>query len=247
MQKLTLSITTCNRIEIFKRSFISFLENCYDKDLFQEILIVDDNSESGQLNKMFNFLNERSPITFTLCCKKFNDKWQYKSLNIILQKTSTDYILHLEDDYKFIKKLQKDTIIKALEFSEKTYRCASISLNCIDPNYFKFVVFKEQNFYEWEPSEKYICPVTNILRPGFNLNPGIWNKKKFLEIGNFKLNYNKHVYDYNELHTETDYGIRMLKKGFKHFMLSETYTEYMLPPGGMKSAFFLNQNILYKN
>lgn len=246
MQKITLSMTTCNRIEWFKQSFISFLENCYERDIFQEIIIVDDNTECEQLNEMFIFLNKYSPITFTLCCKKFNDRWQYKSLNMILQKVSTNFILHLEDDYKFIKKLNKETIIKAMEFSDNTQRCASISLNCIDPGHFKFEVFKEQNFYEWEPSEKYICPVTNIKRPGFNLNPGIWNKQKFLKIGKFKLNYNKHIYDYNELHTETDFGVRMISNDFKHFMLPDTYTEYMLPPGGMTSAFFLNQNVLYK-
>ena len=247
MQRITLSMTTCNRIDVFKRSFLSFLENCFYSDIFNEILIVDDNSNEDQLKEMFLFLQKHCPITFTLICKKFNDRWQYKSLNIILSKTTSDYILHLEDDYKFIKTLPKETILKALEFSDNVKRCASISLNCIGSKDFSYEIYKNVKFYEWKPSVKYICPVTKMKRPGFNLNPGIWNRRRFLEIGEFKLNYNKYIYDYNELHTETDYGVRMVEKGFKHFMLPDTYTQFMLPPGGTTSAFYLNQNVLYKN
>lgn len=93
---ITLTMTTCKRIHLFKQTMDSFMCCCQDLSLIKEWIIVDDNSSLQDRNEM----TSRYPFV-KFIMKDENDKGHARSMNIILNKIKTPYIFHLEDDWTF--------------------------------------------------------------------------------------------------------------------------------------------------
>lgn len=95
---VTLSITSCKRFDLFKKTINSIL-NCFDIDKIDEWFCVDDNSseyDRRQMKMLYPF--------FTFYFKTPEEKGHPRSMNIILKHVKTPYLFHTEDDWKFFVK-----------------------------------------------------------------------------------------------------------------------------------------------
>jgi dTDP-4-dehydrorhamnose 3,5-epimerase-like enzyme len=99
-KSVTLSITTCKRLNLFERTMNSFINCCTDILLIDEFICVDDNSSEEDRKKMQTLY----PF-FTWIFKGPEEKGHIASMNIIIDRVKTDYLLHMEDDWLFTKKL----------------------------------------------------------------------------------------------------------------------------------------------
>ena len=101
--KIILTITSCKRLELFIRTVQSFLVCCTDNNLIHKWVCIDDNSSDTdriEMQRMFPWID--------YIFKDETQKGHAKSMNILRKyvkdKYDPDYILHLEDDWKFITK-----------------------------------------------------------------------------------------------------------------------------------------------
>ena len=125
---ISLTITTCKRLNLFIKTINSFLNCCSDLHLIQSWYCIDDNSSDHDREKMrilypfFNFYN-----------KNLTEKGHAKSMNIIKNLVSTPYILHLEDDWEFF--IKYSLITDLLEILNHTKRDQIVMQCLINKNY----------------------------------------------------------------------------------------------------------------
>lgn len=92
MDKVSVTMTTCGRLDLLKRTIDSFHEtNSYPID---EFIIVNDDPESSHI------LNELYGDKYTIINNDIN-YGQTKSLDIVFNSCVNEYIFHLEDDWFF--------------------------------------------------------------------------------------------------------------------------------------------------
>lgn len=95
--RLTLTITTCKRRELFERTIDSFLHCCQDRLIIDRWICIDDGSAPEDLDKM----RARYPF-FEYIAKDPAERGHAHSMNRLLNEVTTPYWLHLEDDWDFI-------------------------------------------------------------------------------------------------------------------------------------------------
>lgn len=119
---VTLTITSCKRIDLFVPTVNSFIRCCKDWELIDEWICVDDNSSEEDRKKMV----ELFPF-FTFIFKTPEQKGHPQSLNILQQKVHTPYVLHLEDDWLFVE--EKKYITEALEIMGENDKILQVLFN----------------------------------------------------------------------------------------------------------------------
>jgi hypothetical protein len=105
------TITTCKRFDLFEQTMNTIL-NCFDIEEIDDFFIVDDNSSEEDREKMktlYPFCN--------FYFKTQEEKGHPRSMNIIKNYVKTEYLIHLEDDWKFFVK--KDYVKKAKDVLDK--------------------------------------------------------------------------------------------------------------------------------
>ncbi len=95
--RITLTITTCKRRELFERTIDSFLHCCLDRLDIDRWICIDDGSTPEDLQAMRN----RYPF-IEYITKPPSQRGHAHSMNRLLQEVTTPYWLHLEDDWDFI-------------------------------------------------------------------------------------------------------------------------------------------------
>jgi len=101
-EKVLFTITSCKRLDLFKKTINSFINCCLDINEISEFLCVDDNSSVSDRKEMENFY----PF-FKFIWKEEKDKGHVKSMNTIRSyaiSNGYDYLLHIEDDFHFFSK-----------------------------------------------------------------------------------------------------------------------------------------------
>lgn len=96
---VTFTITTCKRFDLFEKTMNSFLNCCTDINRIDEWFCVDDNSSEEDRKKM----KKLYPF-FTFYFKTLQEKGHPKSMNIIRDHVNTNFIFHMEDDWKYFTK-----------------------------------------------------------------------------------------------------------------------------------------------
>ena len=95
-QKVTVTITTGRRIELFAIMMAGLMRTCYDLDLVERWIVCDDGSTDIELEwmkKEWPFLEiHRNPGV-----------GQAASLNFLFSEVKTEWFLHLEDDWGWLK------------------------------------------------------------------------------------------------------------------------------------------------
>lgn len=116
--KVMFSITTCKRLDLLVKTINSFLNCCTDLEKIDKWVLVDDNSDEVDRQKMINLY----PF-FEFHFKTPEERGHSKSMNIIhsLACNNYDYLLHIEDDWHFVEK--------------RAYITESIEILKTDPNY----------------------------------------------------------------------------------------------------------------
>ena len=96
---VTFTITSCKRFDLFEKTMNSFLNCCKDIDKIDTWFCVDDNSSEDDRTKM----KELYPF-FNFYWKTPTEKGHPRSMNIIRDFAKTEFIFHMEDDWKFFDK-----------------------------------------------------------------------------------------------------------------------------------------------
>jgi hypothetical protein len=106
---VTVTITTCKRFDLFIKTMESFLRHCQDRERVAEWICVDDNSSEADRRQMA----ERFPF-FHFILKGRQEKGHAKSMNLILDRVRTRFVLHLEDDWYFARDLRIGDLLALL-------------------------------------------------------------------------------------------------------------------------------------
>ena len=100
-QLVTLSMTCCKRLHLFKKTIKSFHEQCLDKNLIAQIIIYDDSSsleDRFEMEKQIAILFPNTNVFY----KYFNEiPTKYRHAYIMqnwYDDVKTDFVFHLEDD-----------------------------------------------------------------------------------------------------------------------------------------------------
>ena len=210
--KITLTITTCKRFDLFEKTMNSFLQCCTDLDKIDEWLCIDDNSGEEDKKKM----SELYPF-FTFVFKDAKQKGHPKSMNIIHNTVKTPYIFHMEDDWQFFMK--KDYVTRLLDILHSDDKLIQALIN---QNYAETADdmvtggFEKwsKNGFRYREHEYTGKPEGHRYWPGFSFRPALHRKKYWDNVGQF-----------NETtgHFEMEYANRVLKEGYKTAFMPATY------------------------
>jgi hypothetical protein len=140
-KKITLSITTCKRLDLFKKTINSFINCCKDIELIDHWICIDDNSSKDDKE----FMEWEYPF-FEFYFKDSKNKGHVESMNMIINLVKTPYLIHIEDDWLFI---------------EKTYYIKP-SLNILESTTFNYI---DSEGYDLIENNKY-----KIMQVLFNRN-----------------------------------------------------------------------------
>lgn len=215
--KITFSITTCKRLDLFKRTMNSFINCCKDVLLIDKYICVDDNSSEQDRIEMINLY----PF-FTWIMKTPEQKGHMQSMNLIIENVKTDYLVHLEDDWLFlvkdnyindaleilnqklvksINKIPENRKINEKRFGQVVFNKSYTELpeNEVEggflcetnENNIKYLIHEHYN-PETE-NELYKKEVKKYSRssmywPHFSLHPSVIKTEIFKNIGNFETN-----------------------------------------------------------
>jgi GR25 family glycosyltransferase involved in LPS biosynthesis len=252
---ITVTITTCKRLELFILTMNSFINCCEDINMVDEWICVDDNSSDDDRQKM------RTMYPFiTFYYKDESVKGHPCSMNVIHGLVKTPYIFHLEDDWKF--------------FTRKNYLTDCLNIMSVDPkigqclinkNYaetesdisivggvFKqtksglryyiheYVTTKEEQ-KEWIKKHGDICRHCNYW-PHFSFRPSLIRTEILRDLGLFNTTIS---------HFEMEYSKRYVSKGYVSAFLEGIYclhtgrlTSQMNDPTKL-NAYILNDEMQF--
>jgi len=188
--QILFSITSCKRFDLFEKTINSFINCCDDVELIDRWLCLDDNSSYADRFKMQTLY----PF-FDFVWKVPSQKGHHISMNIILDNTVYyKYLVHLEDDFHFIKKMDYISYaINVLENDEqlgqvlfnKNY--AEIELNELDIRGGLEKYTKDNlKYIEHEYIPDKIVDYCNVyFWPHFSFRPSVHRCSALLDIGLF--------------------------------------------------------------
>lgn len=166
---ITLTMTTCKRLDMFIRTVDAFFTNCTDSHLIRRVIVSDDRSSHEDRLCMV----QRYP-SFEYY---FNDGGQPQALNFLFNNVKTEYTFHLEDDRLLVRKLDLlttslkvleeggvESFISACHIGSKTGRVQSLRYN--NWSYYVHEHVPDHKFWsDWE--------LGNKSWPGFYLAAGL--------------------------------------------------------------------------
>lgn len=121
---VTVTITSCKRLNLFIHTIDSFIRCCVDQCLIAEFLCIDDNSSVVDRQIM----SEKYPfIRFVFKAEK--DRGHAKSMMMISEQVKTPYLFHLEDDWLMTNGICLSDLIEIMEDQEP------IKQVCLQKNY----------------------------------------------------------------------------------------------------------------
>lgn len=212
---ITFSITTCKRYDLFERTMNSFLNHCEDIDLIVHWICVDDNSTKEDRIKM-----KKNYPFFDFVWKTAEQKGHAQSMNIIMQKVSTPYVFHIEDDWQFFSNTPYITQCLEVLNENETFGQCLVNKNyaetfediCILGGQFQ----KTNNglryyIHEHEPNgeafaQKYGNGVNCAYWAHYSLRPGLNRISVWKDVGEFNP---------EATHFEMDFAYRYMNKGYR--------------------------------
>lgn len=224
--RITLTITSCKRFDLFQKTINSFLNCCKDLHLIDNWFCVDDNSSSEDKEKMCKLY----PF-FTFYFKNAEEKGHPQSMNIIKKYVKSPYIFHMEDDWQFFQ--ISDYISKCLEVLGQNALIGQCLINknygeTADDHDIKGGYFNSTNsglryyIHEHTKNEEEVVKFKNKYGnmkncsywPHFSFRPSLLRRKIYQELGNFNENIS---------HFEMDYSYKYVNKGYISAFLEGIY------------------------
>lgn len=218
---ITITQTTCKRYDLFEKTVISFINCCLDLNLVHKWIVVDDNSSESDRKKM----KEKFPwIEYVM--KPIDKAGHSESMNILQNMVTTDYVFHMEDDWKFIKKDNYLTKCKFILDTCENYGQCLLNMNYAEDESgfdIKGGIIKQNRLFRYYEHEHYKSEQelneftkknegnpTCAYWPHFSLRIGLLKKKVWDVVGKFNLNAN---------HFEMEYAYRYRDHNFKTVFL----------------------------
>ena len=216
-KRISLSITSCKRLNLLKRTLRSFKAFCSDFDIIDDILFFDDSSSNEEKNEMELILNNLFPnqnkIITHFYPDSFEDGYRHaRILNVWMDKlieNDIDHCFHLEDDWLFVNFF---SIKECVDLIENNNEYAYVGLSQSWRNFPEDLKPKEiGNYWEWlylkdrgmnetlfidevaavhslvDTSIDITLWVGYINWPYFSLRPGLIDVKKTTQIGKFSI------------------------------------------------------------
>lgn len=197
---ITFSITTCKRLNLFKKSINSFINSCEDLNLISQWLCVDDNSSEEDRKEMV----ELYPF-FHFIFKGKHNKGHAKSMNLLAKNIKNKYFFQMEDDWLFLEK--SPYITRCLDILNENEKYGQVVVNRnyaeiadsghlkiaggfrkVTKNKTKYVLHEhyqqgseeETEFFQRNKNLKSSC-----YWPHFSLNPSLIKTSAIKEVGSF--------------------------------------------------------------
>lgn len=234
---ITLSVTSCKRLNLFEKTINSFLKCCLDKHLISEWICVDDNSSDEDRSTM----KKKYPF-FTFYFKGPDERGHPKSMNIIRKLCKTKYLFHIEDDWEFLIKdtyiskcihvLRSNPVIKQCLLN-KNYGELPECLESIIGGEFavtnpsregaggvRYYIHEQMSNQEY--FAKYGARRNCAYWPHFSFRPSVVDTDIFSQ---------ENVGEFNESptcsHFEMEYAVRYVAKGYKSAFLEGIYCKHI--------------------
>lgn len=215
--KLTFTITTCKRLDLFVLTMNSFINCCKDLDMIDHWICIDDNSSEEDREKM----NELYPF-FQFYWKTAEEKGHPQSMNILRKLISTPYFFHMEDDWKYVSKENYMTILLDILTDNQTIGQALVNRNYAEiakdvsiPGGLIHTTTTGTRYYHHEYcatkadqlafNVKYKSGMSCSYWPHYSFRPSMTRMKIWHELGEFDTTVN---------HFEMDYSYRYIKAGY---------------------------------
>jgi len=216
-----LSITSCKRIDLFKKTINSFLNHCLDIDRVDYWFCVDDNSSQDDRKEMLD-----SYPFFDYVLKDELDKGHKSSMNIIwekLKELKPKYWIHLEDDFLFYVK--DNYVQKSIECLQK-YPDLNVKQVLFNLNYSEnpshssvkgeIKLDDEFSLHEYKEGQ---YPYSNChYWPHYSFRPSMIDVDSVIKTGN---------YDSVNNFFERDYADKWYKNGFKSAFFNKITSFHM--------------------
>lgn len=200
-RKITLTITSSKRLNLFQRTIESFSAKCCDVSCISKVFHFDDSSSYDDRKIMESKLAISFPNS-EVCSKYFEEgelgvKRHCEIINIMLETISkeSDFNFHLEDDWFFEKNF---SLIDCINFLEKDPEVAYVGVSqplrkfpdeihptirdgfwkwYYDPNQANLSnLFLDTKIMEIRNQEGFWCYFINW--PYFGFRPGVWDLEK---------------------------------------------------------------------
>jgi GR25 family glycosyltransferase involved in LPS biosynthesis len=225
--RVTLTVTSCRRLQLFIGTVWSFLNACTDIDLVDRFVCVDDNSSAddrAEMRRLFPF--------FEFVLKGPEDKGHAKSLALIRETVRTPWLVHLEDDWHFFAR--RAYIGPAIEILEENPEVGQVLFN---RNYAETLEDRDlaggarrrtaAHGYRYVAHEHYPFDSeehrrfqeshrrrSNAWWPHYSLRPAVVRTRVFERVGPF---------DARAAHFEHDYAQRYVAAGFSSCFFDGVY------------------------
>lgn len=166
---ITLTMTTCQRIDMFVRTIDAFFRNCTDSHLISRVIVSDDRSSDEDRLQMRHIYPDFEYY--------YNDGGQPQALNFLFNQVTTCYTFHLEDDRQLVYSLDLlktcinileegdvDSFVCGCQIGTKTNRVKKLKYN--QWKYYVHEYRPDGRFWsDWEQG--------NTSWPGFYLAAGL--------------------------------------------------------------------------
>lgn len=252
---ISLTITTCKRLYLFKKTIFSLQENLIDINLFDSIIHYDDSSSQEDRKEMENIINQIFPNSKYI--SRYFEPTDFKTnkrhaeiMNIWkedMEKLNVDFAFHTEDDWEY---LEKFSIIEAIDILKNNKKIALIAFSENFPfgklppdifypkiigNFWECIYIKEKKLLEnlylkrEETVGDYLYWEYYINWPYFTLRPSIHDVKKLSTLDNFKTE--------GDVSFELEFSTRFAEKYVTYF-----YMRNICKHISGKSAYELNNS-----
>lgn len=252
---IVLTITSCKRLALFKRTINSFINCCDDFRLINKWICIDDNSSDADREEMLRLY----PF-FKFTYKTPEEKGHIASLNklvdMVVGDADIDYVLHIEDDWTWVK--NKNYITDALSILESDAHVGQVLINrnySQDIDHLNHTIrggTEQVSQFGHTPYIKHVYhPVNspahaeynktlgynpnNTYWPHYSLRPSLTRARVFRELGHFDDFYG---------HFENIYGLRYIEAGYYSAFFPGIYCIHTGPKSGsgtnIPNSYILN-------
>jgi GR25 family glycosyltransferase involved in LPS biosynthesis len=221
---ITITMTTCKRLDLFKRTVASMLACIEDLFLVSEWIVMDDGSTPEDLDAMRKVLE---PIPYAQIISSTH-KGHAHSMNELQELVKTPYVFHVEDDWEWVWRLPYLTrCLDVLSADEST---GQVLLN---RNYAEIadgiaILGGESRFtssgvpyriHEFEPdadafASRYGSGQNCAYWPHYSLRVGLMRRDVWDTLGPYKTDGG---------HFEMDYAYRYAQAGFQTVFLDNIH------------------------
>jgi len=209
--KMTLTITTSKRFDLFKKTIDSFLHFCQDYGIINEVYHYDDCSNYDERKEMYKTLSESFPnakiITTYFEVNSFEDNKRHARIMRIwkdnLYNSNNQFVFHLEDDWEFLQPFLLEDTMEVFEIKNVGYVGFTQQVRTLPEKYeltrvgdywmwiydkdlpLQEHLFLDREEIESHPNPNYWCYFTNW--PHFSLRPGVHRIDNLTDLSNFSV------------------------------------------------------------